>query len=257
MGRCIYCGRDATEVLLGDEHIIPLSLGGPLVLPQSSCPECARKTAAFELVCGRTMFGPYRLAGDLPTRCALAEYPVLSFALPELGPAGLLTGAPSTEVFDADVKIINLVRDSEAHQAAEAAGNRFEVPCELRMTEFARLLAKIAHAFAVAELGSGAFRSFLPPFILGEAPNLPDLVGGIAELEPSRGPFVGPVESRVTGLIQHHLDYQIVRANDGTTYLTVLIRLLQFIAPPYCVVVARIDGPSAGDAKSAGRRRTH
>jgi len=237
MGRCIYCGRDATEVLLGDEHVIPRSLGGSLVLPQSSCPECARKTSAFEL--------------------ALAEYPMLSFTVPELGPAGLLTGAPSTEVFHADVKIINLVCDSEARRTAEAAGKPFEVPRGLRITQFARLLAKIAHAFAVAELGYGAFRSFLPPLILAEAPNLPDFVGGIAELEPSRDPFVGAMESRVTGSIQHHLDYQIVRANDGTTYLTVLIRLLQFIAPPYCVVVARIDGPSTVDAKSAGRSRTH
>lgn len=44
IGQCIYCG--ATELKSGarrftDEHIIPLVLGGNLVLPQASCPDCA------------------------------------------------------------------------------------------------------------------------------------------------------------------------------------------------------------------------
>ena len=44
VGRCIYCG--ATEPPLGarrftDEHIIPLALGGNLILQEASCTDCA------------------------------------------------------------------------------------------------------------------------------------------------------------------------------------------------------------------------
>ncbi|MGH7226437.1 MAG: HNH endonuclease, partial [Gemmataceae bacterium] len=43
VGRCIYCG--ATKPVLGyarfaDEHIIPLALGGDLVLPEAVCKRC-------------------------------------------------------------------------------------------------------------------------------------------------------------------------------------------------------------------------
>ncbi len=45
-------------------------------------------------------------------------------------------------------------------------------------------------------------------------------------------------------LIQHHLECETVTADDGATYLTVRIKFLQFISPPYRVVVARtMAGP--------------
>jgi hypothetical protein len=61
----IYCVDTAT---LGDEHIIPLGLGGRWVLPESSCSDCAKKTGAVERTCQRTMLGPLRMYFDLPTR---------------------------------------------------------------------------------------------------------------------------------------------------------------------------------------------
>ncbi len=62
---CIYCG---STVALSDEHIIPLGLGGRLILPKASCAICREAASKFERTCLRTMYGPLRLLYDLPTR---------------------------------------------------------------------------------------------------------------------------------------------------------------------------------------------
>ncbi len=43
---CIYC--NATDCKLTDEHVVPFAFWGYLVLPQSSCEDCARTTGFFE-----------------------------------------------------------------------------------------------------------------------------------------------------------------------------------------------------------------
>ena len=65
VGVCIYCGR--TEDL-SDEHIIPLALGGRLVLPEASCSICAALTSAFEGSVCRGFMLDARTAGRFPTR---------------------------------------------------------------------------------------------------------------------------------------------------------------------------------------------
>src|SRR6266571_8173848 len=65
VGYCIYCGSTGP---LSDEHIIPLGLGGRLVLPQSSCAACSAKTSKSERTCLRSMYGPLRLLYGLPSR---------------------------------------------------------------------------------------------------------------------------------------------------------------------------------------------
>ncbi len=109
-------------------------------------------------------------------------------------------------------------------------------------TDFARLLAKIAHAYAVAEFGLGAFDSFLPPLILGNSLKLPDFVGGVASPTPNGGWFLGEHGTKVESLIEHSLNCEVVRAADQSTYLTVVIQLLQSYAPKYRVVVAGAQG---------------
>ncbi|MGE0742901.1 MAG: HNH endonuclease [Hyphomonadaceae bacterium] len=56
--RCIYCL--ATDALT-DEHIIPVSLGGLLILPKASCPRCQVVTTRFEQAVARHMYWPLRL----------------------------------------------------------------------------------------------------------------------------------------------------------------------------------------------------
>src|SRR5712672_2024078 len=55
VGRCIYCG--ATGVDLRDEHIVPLSLNGTMILPRASCRECEKITTRFERSVARNMYG--------------------------------------------------------------------------------------------------------------------------------------------------------------------------------------------------------
>jgi hypothetical protein len=63
---CIYCG--ATAGPFSDEHIIPLSLGGNLVLPESSCHPCAKITGRFEMDVARFNFAGFRSRLSFPTR---------------------------------------------------------------------------------------------------------------------------------------------------------------------------------------------
>lgn len=65
VGHCIYCGATSD---LSDEHIIPLGLGGRLLLPKASCANCSKKTSNLERTCLRTMYGPLRLLYNLPSR---------------------------------------------------------------------------------------------------------------------------------------------------------------------------------------------
>lgn len=55
---CIYCGSSAGK--LSSEHVFPYALGGELVIPKSSCAECAKKTSQTELFVLRRMFGTAR-----------------------------------------------------------------------------------------------------------------------------------------------------------------------------------------------------
>ena len=57
VGFCIYCktlGSDDNPVT--DEHIIPEGMGGPMVLRDASCQDCARVISAAEGFCQRNMF---------------------------------------------------------------------------------------------------------------------------------------------------------------------------------------------------------
>ena len=58
VGKCIYCG--STQEPLTREHIIPLSLGGSLVLPRATCHTHANTTSTFERSIARVMYGVQR-----------------------------------------------------------------------------------------------------------------------------------------------------------------------------------------------------
>jgi hypothetical protein len=262
--RCIYCGHDGKGINLGKEHIIPLSLGGTFLLPRSTCPSCTKITQSSEFVCARDMFGDYRIIGDLPSRdksqrpnelpikthtgsksvresimLAVDQHPFLAFVMPEIGVPRVLTGDSSTDEFTIYPRMLLLTRNTEISEKTKAQGKRFEYERNIRITEFARLLAKIAHSFAVAALGYGTFEPLLPPLILQQANNLPDYVGGLKPLEKWYPPFYGEEGVAPGYLIQHAMHLQDVAATDGTIYLTALINLLQFSTPTYRVVVAK------------------
>jgi hypothetical protein len=55
--KCIYCGSAAPR---GEEHIIPLCIGGKLVIPDASCRKCERTTSRVEDACFKAMFDASR-----------------------------------------------------------------------------------------------------------------------------------------------------------------------------------------------------
>src|SRR5262249_16560030 len=65
-GAGIYCG--AHDVVLTDEHVIPLSLGGQHILEGASCQSCADVTTRFERDVARDMWGDARNSYNVQSR---------------------------------------------------------------------------------------------------------------------------------------------------------------------------------------------
>lgn len=65
VGSCIYCGSPDD---LRDEHIVPFGLGGNLVLPDSTCGECADITSRFERSVLRGPMRPIRVMRGIQSR---------------------------------------------------------------------------------------------------------------------------------------------------------------------------------------------
>jgi hypothetical protein len=92
-----------------------------------------------------------------------------------------------------------------------------------------RMLAKIGHSFAVAELGLNAFNSFLQPIILGtDVRYLPHYVGGTRTI-PSSSENI------------YEINLNIIRSKLNRQYYMVSIRLLADVQgmPEYWVVVGK------------------
>src|ERR1700730_3648827 len=254
VNRCIYCGANKE---LGDEHIVLCGLGGRWVLPKSSCAECAKKTGAFERTCQRTMFGPLRMYYDLPTRrrkerpkkLALkvkltpdAEwsfidvdqeiYPFLVL-FPLLEMPDELSGHTTSGERGATVRHLWIraasFRDGiMPHLAAlitELNVADIEPTATFKAPEFFRMLAKVAHAFAVAEMGMGSFQPFLTPMICdADTSNSVQYIGGLQDAEPA-----------TAGL--HELSLGS-RTCDRPDIVAVTIRLLAALETPTYYVAA-------------------
>jgi hypothetical protein len=174
VGSCIYCGQSTGK--LSKEHIIPLALGGTQILPKASCPSCAKINQKIEEFCLRPMLGPLRIRLNLPTRhpkerpekvdlelhhndgrremktIPATEYPRFfpGFRWPE---PGLVRGLPPSDTFEGELIVRFNDEELKRHMIASAKLKLFAV----NVDAFARMLAKIAHAYAVAQLGIGGF----------------------------------------------------------------------------------------------------
>ena len=67
-GRCIYCGSDGSEDGLGNEHIIPYSLGGNAEIKDASCKSCEAITSYLDGYLARHVFYEYRAHAGVQTR---------------------------------------------------------------------------------------------------------------------------------------------------------------------------------------------
>jgi hypothetical protein len=187
---CIYCGEPPPSgARLGDEHIIPAAFGGLWVLRGASCRDCERITSRFEKDAADSMVTPVREHLGLFGRASRKPRKFMAVNLtrngrqerymvkPEDHPGamigwafnepGLFTDQPLSEGITARVSITILV-DNFEERVKRLPGEinlLMRPPCD--PVGFARMLAKIAHAYAVAKLGPHGFRPLLTDLILG------------------------------------------------------------------------------------------
>jgi len=262
VGKCIYCGstayrkdqpNDARE--LGEEHIVPRSIGGTMVLPRASCLECESITSGFEDKClkgffqsrahlglksRRTRKQPNKLAVFVqPTEwqtgfmsnLSLSDHPGIIFNI-LAPPAGLFTGIlPRNEYYGVSG---TWVVDEVQEKLKRFRGSRiyFNGKHGTKISDYGRLLAKIAHSYAVAELGLYGFDPLLVPYIREESLDLWNYVGSALHPEP--------VSSSL-----HEVSFVSRKTFSGEDVLTCRIRLFaQFDTPIYYVIVGRYRSTS-------------
>lgn len=190
VGRCIYCGGDGGGKLT-KEHVFPQGLGGGLILPRASCTACQTEIYTFETICMRQILLPFRknsglvrhlndlpatvpLTLDLdlqgPTQVALDSHPNV-VVLPGLRDLpGILTDHSPQPVIEFEHQIFGgleiLAETKRKLQERKIIG------INLDGYAWVRMLAKIAHGYAFAELGLSRFTPALPDLILGRNPRL-------------------------------------------------------------------------------------
>lgn len=214
------------------------------MLPKASCSDCANVTKRFEQTCARQIFGPLRVRLGMPTRNKRERPEKLPVPIRDangtwrrvmvnpqnypghfigarLPPPGIFRGVEPSEVFEGS--LVTLSWDREILRIANGAGTRVELQ-RLAFGAFCRLLTKIAHGFAISQIGVGSFTHFLPDLILGRSNYFPHVMGGdpVSSVRPPRN---------------RHLELQLNKL-ENTNYLFVTIRLFCFLdTPQYAVVV--------------------
>ena len=252
VGRCIYC--DGTEDL-SREHIVPYSLGGTWVLQKSSCTNCSHITRDIEQDVARKMLGTMRTQFEFPTRrkkdrpnhsplsirrgtqrqdiaVPMDKSPTSPVGLPVLPPPLILSNVePLTGPTEIEMQIwtVEPIGDQEERFKALLGpeGGSVSVEMNFPFRSFFRMLAKIAHAAAVAQFGIDSFKPLLRDHILGTARlDISHVVGGWTKITAARPEMPWAIESGI-------YDCQDRR------YLTMKIEPLRYFqAPCYWVVVA-------------------
>lgn len=205
VGNCIFCGRTTYSEnepgrKLGDEHIIPMGFRGTEILRNACCEACERETSQIEHHCIRNQLhaarphlglrgrksrkvpinGPFSATGtQRDDKIPTAQHPghMIDYRFPF--PA-YLTGHreidPKSKTF---IHLRPIVNDFESRVVRLGGTIKVTLGASDGVEKFARLLAKIAHVYAVAELGLGSFNAFLPPIILGKQSefDIYDLIG--------------------------------------------------------------------------------
>jgi hypothetical protein len=196
-GACIYCCRRPPDApRLTREHIIPFGLRGQLIFHKASCDDCAaiinsqietpvlghlvsaRTTLEFNKPKRRPLKLRYgRWKGErnvLPDDMEKAEFEwkemyarnmPLRLILPEFATPGIITSAVPTDTFEVrGIQAYNDLNNIPEEASGEAHGQLEPFSPD----RFCRMIAKVAHGAAMAELKPGSFKPFLPDVILGK-----------------------------------------------------------------------------------------
>jgi hypothetical protein len=173
---CAYC---ASTDGLSTEHIIPYGLGSDLVLPKSSCESCRKATSKVEDFVLRRYLCPLRSYLSLPSRKPLQRPDGYKLTLKRNGrswaqkvklsdhpgnirfimfdPPGRVAGRPAEQsTFSIRLIEANIFSDWQ-QRLARLGADTAEDKVAMNAMALARMIAKSAHAFAIAELGHEAF----------------------------------------------------------------------------------------------------
>jgi hypothetical protein len=258
VGRCIYCRSDSKDADLSDEHIIPLGLDGKLILPRSSCSMCRDITSATELVVLRGLLGESRAQLGIRSKRSKKRnrktqetfmvgiiengkrvYREVHFSkLPTLmvmyvfEPPGILRGASPSETKVSFRLVFRSISPGASERAINLGGN-VERATPADFSAFCKMLAKIAHAYAVAEYGAESFVPFLT-----------DMIRLDSAIDPFYSYYIGGLSDNSftvsDGGALHKMDHSIV-SHEGTDYLSVRIQLFaQLEMPVYQVIVGKL-----------------
>jgi hypothetical protein len=270
MRRCIYCGTTTLPAgvsRFGDEHIIPLALGGNLILPEACCKICEGIiNREIETPVLSQEWGYLRSKRNFPTRkkkkrkthitlyrhdgsamsVSVRDYsapvPVYKFRGPRI-----LTGLPvGFDHLHWTVAMLSSHDDEMAmkQKFPEWNGRHTFKP---EPYVFARLLAKIAYGYVAAEWGLEGFDPLGLDLILGRTKD--DYfytVGGTWDIQP---PIPGG---------DHITDIKLEKINPTKFRITVDVRLFSQVATPsYIVVVGHIDMQNPKHFGTLAKHRAH
>lgn len=254
VGRCIYCGATTLPAgveRFGDEHIIPLALGGNLILQEAACRKCEKiinEEVESPVLLKEWVF--LRIKRNFPTRGKSKKRPthvtlnsrdggtldilIQDYSAPvpayKFIPPRILSGAPRTDNNKHWTMDILSDHDSEVQMRSKYPqwdGIHSLVPQPFR---FARLLAKIAYCRAVAEYGIDGFTPLALDVILGRSDDYFLTVGGSLEVEPA-----------IPGG-DHVLNLSLLFRSPRLAHLIIDVRLFsQIVSPAYRVVVGEIN----------------
>lgn len=272
VGRYIYCG--STKGKLSDEHIIPFGLqprGVDWFLPKASCARCADITKRFEGFCLTRMFGPLRARIGLKTRrkkqrarsvvdtvfvhpesgpfdphniqgryedvsIAAAEFPLLAVGFQWPAPR-LLRGLEPSAQSEGKLLVRYAEGELERHVGSEDNSPAMRLGT-FNILHFQRMLAKIAHAYAIAEYGEQSFIPALTYLIRGQASTHASYyVGGLPDHAPR------PI---IPGVL-----HQMHRQDAGigeTRYLGISIQLFSPIGMPFYHVIVGQTAQQVGSS---------
>jgi hypothetical protein len=221
IGRCIYCGASGN---LQREHIVPLGLclRGTAVLPKSTCGNCAKIIGHFE---GEVLRGPmwavrvYRQLksrtkhADAPKTAKLRvkkndnefeielpldEYPIL-LHFPIFSPPAFLSPSGYTKGINISGIATISFGPNPKTVLSKIGATAILATGDYKPVAFARMIAKIAYAFAVAE---GAIN-----LIDGEPFVLPAILGQRDEIGMWVGTLTEPYKS-FKGLLHHIMPHE-------------------------------------------------
>jgi hypothetical protein len=173
-GRCVYCPPTAeSPTHLGEEHIIPLSFGGRRILPKASCARHEKITTKFEDHCFKGMMETARdhlglqgrqknkrrhharvlhVDGTWSEPVQMHEHPS-ALIMPRMPPPTVYIKQHETEDLPPAVQIMLTPMGNDLAQRARKIGKDINLTRGLSAFAFYQLIAKIAHSFAVADVG--------------------------------------------------------------------------------------------------------